>query len=116
MPAYEPENLIVGSTDIVTSPETVAVSQTLVLGQVVAKDASGDIIASATPSDVYGIIADPVITDASRKGNTVVYLHAEFNKNKIVIPEDGDKVAYANALRKIGIYLKNVEGNGVTYA
>ncbi|HWI50405.1 MAG TPA: head decoration protein [Rummeliibacillus sp.] len=116
MTVYVPENLIVGSTDIVTSPETVALSQTLVLGQVVAKDNSGDIIASATPADVYGIIADPVITDASKKGNTVVYLHAEFNQKKIVLPAEADAKAYATALRKIGIYLKSVEGNGVTYA
>ncbi|MEX3625842.1 hypothetical protein [Viridibacillus arvi] len=113
---YEPENLIAGSAEIVTEPVTVAISQNLALGQVVTKNEDGDVVAATVATDIYGIIADPVITNGTTKGVSVIYIAGEFNKRKISIPEGGNKAEYSNALRKIGIYLKNAEGNGVTYA
>lgn len=108
MPILEFENLLAGfQAPVVTEGVTVAASQELSVGQVITLDASGQAVASAIASDVYGIMADAVATAAGETKEAVCYTEGEFNARKIILPAGADAVAYRKALSALGITLRN---------
>lgn len=113
MQVYKPDNLLL-TGEYQTEEGFAAANQTLVLGQVVKKNAEGDFeaVTALTVADAYGIIADPVVT-SSTKAPTVVYVHGAFPKKRIVIPGETKVEDFITPLRNKGIYLKHTESDGV---
>ena len=110
MKILEFENLLAGFQDnVVTEPITVAAEQGLSVGQVFALNEDGQAIAmtsESTATEVYGIMADAVATAAGETKAAVCYKRGEFNARKIILPTDGNAVAYKKALSNIGITLR----------
>lgn len=110
MRVLEHENLLAGFQDnVVTEPVVVAAEQELSVGQVFALNEDGQAIAmtsESTATEVYGIMADAVATAAGETKAAVCYKCGEFNARKIILPADGNAVAYKKALSNIGITLR----------
>lgn len=111
MRVLEYENLLAGFQDnVVTEPITVAAEQELSVGQVIALNAEGEAVAmtgASTATEVYGIMADAIATAAGETKAAVCYKRGEFNSRKIILPSDGDAVAYKKSLSNIGITLRD---------
>lgn len=113
MPEYMTyDNLFAGNTmAVVTEEIVVAESQTLEKGAVFEKDVNGHaIVPTGSPPDptkAYGIMAESVTTQAGETKTSVAYVTGEFNIDKIVFPSGGDLDGYKDALRKLGIFLKD---------
>lgn len=111
MPVLEHDNLLAGfQSDVVTEPITVAAEQELSVGQVFTLDTSGHAVTmtkDSTATDVYGVMADAVATSAGETKAAVCYVRGEFNARKIILPVDGDAIAYKKALSKNGITLRD---------
>ena len=111
MCVFEYENLLAGFQDsVVTEPITVAAEQELSVGQVFALNAEGEAVAMTeanTATEIYGIMADAVATAAGETKAAVCYKRGEFNSRKIILPTDGDAIAYKKALSNIGITLRD---------
>lgn len=107
----EHENILAGFQDkVVTEPIIVAAEQELSVGQVFALNARGEAVAMAKETvvtEVYGIMADAVVTAAGETRAAVCYKRGEFNVRKIILPTDSDAVAFKKALSNIGITLRD---------
>ncbi|GEN83621.1 hypothetical protein SLU01_19330 [Sporosarcina luteola] len=105
------ENLLAGfQSHVVTREIVVAPNQELSLGQVFELNAQGQAVAPTEPSDAskaFGIMADAIATGGTAK-KSVYYAAGEFNKHKVILPDDADFNAYDQSLGKIGIYLNDV--------
>lgn len=114
MPTYTPENMLLPG-EYQTETGVVAANQSFTLGQVVGKNLVGKYIAVTKADEVYGVTVDPVVTDAN-EAPMVIYVQGAFPKRNIILPEDANVEEYVTALRKVGIYLKNTEMDGVINA
>lgn len=109
---YIPSNLIAGtSADIVT--KTVAVTGTsLQVGTVLAKinDTDQYVKVDSTKDDgsevAVAILAENIESEVGAEA-AVVYLHGQFNKNKIIIDDETNYSTHEFNLRKVGIFLEN---------
>lgn len=105
------ENLLAGfQSHVVTREIIVAAGQELSLGEVFELNEEGQAVAPAAPLDAtkaYGIMADAIATAGEPK-RSVYYAAGEFNKYKVILPEEADFKTYDQALRKIGIFLNDV--------
>ncbi|WP_458412770.1 hypothetical protein ACNQFZ_18465 [Schinkia sp. CFF1] len=112
MPQFlEHENLLAGyQSQVVTEEIIVALNQELSVGQVFKLDENKQAVAFTDPitaSDVYGIMADAVATDASTTKKAVCYVAGEFNTSKILLPDTANVADFKLALRNKGIYLRS---------
>lgn len=106
----EPEHLIAGTAEIVTTVKTAAAA--LKRGAPVVLDSTGKLAAisvsgssdpyTVTTTGLYGIMAE----DAEAEEDGIVYLSGEFFADALVLPEHATAADVEVPLRNIGIYLK----------
>ena len=108
---FVPDNLIAGSTQIVTGSVTIAIGEVVTRGAVlgvVTADGKYKLSASAAVdgSEVaYAGLAEDVDATAG-DATAVVYVKGEFNENSLSFGTGHDATTVKPELRTVGIYIK----------
>lgn len=113
---YSPDNLIAGSTALVTEAVTVASSAKLVRGSVLGNiTASGKYILSTSAAEDGSqtpavVLVEDCDASTGDVANVAVFVKGEFNENALTLGE-GHTIASVKApLREGGIYIKTSVG------
>ena len=110
---YTPDNLVAGTTQLVTDSVTIASGENIVRGAVLGKvTADGkfkvSLAAANDGSETANVIAAQD-ADASEGDvtNVVVYIKGEFNANALTFGTGHDAASVKPQLRDVGIYIKS---------
>ncbi len=110
---FVPDNLVAGSTQLVTDTVIVASSAALVRGAVLGKITSGGkLILSATGAGDGSEVANAILAeDCDASGGdvsgVVVYVKGEFNENELTFGTGHDATTVKPQLRDLGIFTKS---------
>lgn len=108
------DGLIAGDFPNVTANREILSGQILARGSLLGKFTSNKILDAISPGDndgtqlPFAILAEDVDTTQGNKFASV-YLSGEFNKDKVIVPSDGDIDDFIDLARNVGLYLKTVQ-------
>ena len=110
---FTPDNLIAGTTQLVTDSVTIASSIALSRGAVLGIDtASGKYLLSANAAAdgtevATAILAEDVDASGGDVLNAVIYIKGEFNENELSFGTASTVATTKADLRKVGIFIKS---------
>jgi len=110
---YTPDNLIAGTTQLITESVTVASSAALTRGAVLGVvTASGKLLLSVSTAidgsqTPYAVLAEDCDASGGDVTNVAVYVKGEFNENALSFGVGHDATTVKSTLRDGGIYIKS---------
>ena len=110
---FNPDNLIAGTTQLVTDSVTIASSAALVRGAVLGVITSGGkYILSATAAGdgsetAYAVLAEDADASGGDVTGVAVYIKGEFNENALSFGVGHDAASVKPQLRAVGIFTKS---------
>lgn len=113
METFKPDNLIAGTTQVVSDIVTIGQSASLKRGAVLGKITTGGkyILSASAASDgsqtPYAILAEDVDATSADVTNVAVYIKGEFNENALSFGTGHTASSVKASLRDAGIYVKS---------
>lgn len=110
---FTPDNLIAGTTQIVTDAVTIISGQTISRGDVLGKiTTSGKYNLSLTAAGdgsqtAYAIAAEDVDASGGDVADAAVYIKGEFNENSLTLGTGHTAATVKTQLRELGINIKS---------